>query len=70
MVDTMRHGYNDAGQKAAGYKAMPAIASLGPSPSPLAVAEVESLPSGLPWAREAWFGRYPRQNYSPKWVYS
>ena len=33
----MRHVYNDGGRKAAGYKGMPAIASLGPSPSPLAV---------------------------------
>ena len=38
MVDTMRYVYNDAGGKAAGYKDVPVIASLGQSPSPLAVA--------------------------------
>jgi len=38
MADTMRYVYNDAGGKAAGYKDMPATASLGRSPSPLAVA--------------------------------
>jgi DNA invertase Pin-like site-specific DNA recombinase len=30
--------------------------------------KVESLLSGLPWAREAWSGRYPRQKCSPKWL--
>jgi hypothetical protein len=47
----MRHVYNDGGRKAAGYKGMPAIASLAPSPSPLAMAG--KVASGLPWAREA-----------------
>ena len=44
MVDTMRYVYNDAGEKAAGYKDMPAIASLGRSPSPLAVAGSRKFP--------------------------
>jgi hypothetical protein len=43
----MRHVYNDGGRKAAGYKGMPPIASLGPSPSPLAVAGSRKSPQ---WA--------------------
>jgi hypothetical protein len=49
----MRHVYNDGGRKAAGYKGMPAIASLAPSPSPLAMAGSRKSPQWLPWAREA-----------------
>ena len=70
MADTMRYVYNDAGGNAAGYKDMPAIARSGDRHHLWQWREVESLPSGLPWAREAWFGRYPRQKYSPKRVYS
>jgi len=60
--NTMRHGHNDGGRKAAGYKgdAGDCVARA------IAVAsgcggKVESRSVGS-WAREAWSGRYPRQN--------
>ena len=66
----MRHVYNDGGRKACGYKgdAGDCVARA------IAIAsgsgrEVESRLSGLPWAREAWSGRYARQKCSPNRLY-
>jgi SAM-dependent methyltransferase len=50
--------------------AMPVIVSLGHiAIASVSSGKVESRLGGLPWAREAWSDRYPRQKCSPKWLY-
>jgi hypothetical protein len=66
----MRHVYNDGGREATGYEGdagdcvARAIAIASGSGG-----KVERRLGGRFWAREARSTRYPRQKYSPKWLY-